>query len=67
MNKKQKKTWDILSKGKIWTTTVQADPDDPEQSILTLPEDLLDIVGWEEGDTLMCSVLPDGRIILSKI
>lgn len=67
MDKPQRKTWDILLKGKVWKTAVIADPSDPEQSTLTLPEDLLALAGWEEGDSLMCSVLPDNRIILSKI
>jgi len=66
MNPDQKKVWDILEGGKIWTAKVEVDPNNPEECILVFPPDLLERAGWEEGDIIMCSILPEGRIILSK-
>ena len=37
---------------KSWTITVEENPDNPEELILPLPEDLLKEAGWAEGDTL---------------
>lgn len=35
-----------------WTTTVEEDPNDPEECIITFPEDMMAQLGWEEGDEL---------------
>ena len=66
MNEEQRKTWNELSKGKSWTIKVISDPNNPGQSILTFSYDLVESIGWVDGDVLMCSILPEGRIILSK-
>lgn len=34
-----------------WTVTIEEDPE-TKDLILPLPQDLLDLQGWKEGDTL---------------
>jgi len=66
----QAKMWDILrtDDGKpVWSCTVVEDPENPEECILTFPEDLLDRVGWVPGDTLSWEELPNGSYQLSKV
>ena len=51
---------------KVWTTTVQEDPDDPEQCIIVFPEELMAEVGWVEGDLIVWDMMPDGTCTLKK-
>jgi hypothetical protein len=42
------------------------DPEDPEQLILDLGQELCDQMGWAEGDTLIWTDLKDGSWQLKK-
>lgn len=46
-----------------WTITLIQDNDD---AILPLPNDLLDLFGWQEGDTIEWIDNGDGSWILKK-
>ena len=48
-----------------WTLEVQEDPETGD-SVLTLPPELLEQVGWKEGDTINIKV-EDGAMVLSKV
>jgi hypothetical protein len=48
-----------------WTITVEEDPETGE-TILPLPEDMLKLQGWKEGDTLTWTDNNDGSWALSK-
>jgi hypothetical protein len=50
-----------------WTVTIEQDPDNPDECIIPLPPDLLDLQGWSEGDTLDFQDNKDGTWILTKI
>ena len=61
---------------KTWTVPVEQDPEDPEQLMITLPPEMLEILGWQIGDRLLWrdnhdgswSIAPTGfdrRIVLS--
>jgi hypothetical protein len=41
-------------------------PGDPDNVILKFPPDLLEIMGWNEGDTLNIEV-EDGKMTVTKI
>jgi hypothetical protein len=49
-----------------WTITVEEDPETGEL-ILPLPEDMLQLQGWVEGDTLEWIDNKDGSWILQKV
>jgi hypothetical protein len=49
-----------------WTTRVQEDPETGD-AILEFPDEMLDIVGWKEGDTLSWDVQDDGTIIITAV
>jgi hypothetical protein len=51
---------------KSWTITVEENPDNPEELILPLPEDLLKEAGWAEGDTLSWTDNNNGTWSLRK-
>ena len=51
---------------KIYTTTVEEDPSDPEQCIITFPDEMMIELGWFEGDTISWDVGENGEVILSK-
>jgi bifunctional DNA-binding transcriptional regulator/antitoxin component of YhaV-PrlF toxin-antitoxin module len=51
---------------KSYTLPVETDPDNPENFIITFPDELLESVGWKIGDTLIWNVEDDGTIILKK-
>lgn len=48
-----------------WTLTVEEDPETGD-GILTFPEDLLEQVGWREGDTIEWIDCKDGSWQLKK-
>ena len=52
---------------KSWITSIDKDPDDPEQGILTFPPELIESIGWKEGDSLDLDIRPDGSIVIHKI
>lgn len=49
-----------------WTLTVEENPDNPEECVLTFPPDLMTQAGWLEGDVLKWSDLGDGTWSLTK-
>jgi hypothetical protein len=49
-----------------WTVTVEEDPETGDL-ILPLPEDMLQLQGWVEGDTLEWTDNGDGSWSLHKI
>jgi hypothetical protein len=48
-----------------WTVTVEEDPETGDL-MLPLPQDLLDIKGWKEGDTLTWKDEGNGSWSLTK-
>lgn len=38
-----------------------------EEGVITFPDELMEIQGWEEGDTIHFDILPDNTMILTKI
>ncbi len=52
---------------KKWTVEIEEDPNDPEQLILPLPGEMLEQVGWRDGDTLDWQDNGDGSWTLTKI
>jgi hypothetical protein len=51
---------------KSWTITVEENPDNPEELILPLPQELLAMQGWGEGTILEWLDNKDGTWSLSK-
>jgi hypothetical protein len=49
-----------------WTVTLEEDPETGDL-ILPLPQELLDLEGWIEGDTLDWTTNEDGSIIIQKV
>lgn len=49
-----------------WTITVEENPDNPEELILPLPQELLDMQGWGEGTTLEWIDNKDGTWSIKK-
>jgi hypothetical protein len=49
-----------------WTVTVGEADDGSGDLILPLPQDLLDLQGWVEGDTLTWTDMGDGSWSLTK-
>ena len=50
----------------ILVRQIVEDPEDPEQLILDLGQELCDQMGWAEGDTLIWTDLKDGSWQLKK-
>ena len=50
----------------IWQVTLEPIPDS-EDLILPLPQDLLDLKGWKEGDTLEWIDNKDGTWTIQKV
>jgi hypothetical protein len=48
-----------------WTVTLEEDPETGDL-ILPFPPDLLEQMGWVEGDTLLWNMQEDGSCILKK-
>lgn len=40
-------------------------PDDPENVMMKIPDEVLELTGWKEGDTLDIK-LEDGKIVIKK-
>jgi hypothetical protein len=49
-----------------WTVAIEEDPE-TKDLILPFPEDMLKLVGWQEGDTLDWNENEDGTWTLSKV
>lgn len=52
-------------KNNTWTLDVKEDPETGD-SIIELPQDLLDSASWKEGDVLIWKDLGDGTWSLTK-
>jgi bifunctional DNA-binding transcriptional regulator/antitoxin component of YhaV-PrlF toxin-antitoxin module len=50
-----------MSERKAWLCEVD------EEGMLTLPDELLDLQNWKEGDNIEFDILPDGTLILTKV
>ena len=59
--------WKVEKMNKIYTATLIEDPDNPEECILPFPPEMLEIVGWKEGDTLNWIDNKDGTWLLKKV
>jgi len=55
----------MLEKNNQWIITPEEDPNTGEV-IITFPPELLEQVGWNEGDTLNWSVRDNGSVHLTK-
>ena len=55
-----------MTKPNILVRRIIEDPEDPEQLILDLGQELCDQMGWAEGDTLTWTDLKDGSWQLKK-
>jgi bifunctional DNA-binding transcriptional regulator/antitoxin component of YhaV-PrlF toxin-antitoxin module len=51
---------------KSYTLPVENDPEDPENFVITFPDELLESAGWKAGDILVWNIEDDGTIILKK-
>ena len=49
-----------------WTVAIEEDPE-TKDLILPFPEDMLKLVGWQEGDTLDWNENEDGTWTLTKV
>ena len=50
-----------------WTVIVEETQDGSGDLVLPLPQDMLDLQGWKEGDTLEWTDVGDGAWTLTKI
>jgi antitoxin component of MazEF toxin-antitoxin module len=50
---------------KTYTSTLKTDPETGEL-MLPIPSELLEDLGWKDGDTLICSFSDDQTITLRK-
>jgi len=58
----QVKTYYTLDAKEVFTN----DPDNPEQTILTIPPNIIEKVGLKVGDEIKVSIGDQGTIILEK-
>jgi len=42
-------------------------PDDPENVIMKIPEEIMDVQGWKQGDTIKVEWGDQGTIKISKV
>lgn len=47
--------------------TLHCVADVDEDGVIVIPDELLDALGWKEGDDLYWDIRPDGAVILSKV
>jgi len=50
-----------------WTVTVEEADDGSGDVVLLLPQELLDLQGWKEGDTLEWTDNKDGSWSITKV
>jgi len=55
----------MTEESKFWTITPQEDPETGDL-VITFPPDLLDQVGWKEGDILVWDIHTNGSVYLTK-
>ena len=55
----------LMSEPTRWTVTLEQDPES-DDLVMPLPQDLLDLQGWQEGDVLIWTHLETGAWSLSK-
>lgn len=64
-NNNADRVWEILENGpKSWTANVQEDADG--DCYIVFPEDLMERIGWQEGDNINWSDNGDGSFTLTK-
>lgn len=51
---------------KVFQTTVEYN-DDFDEYFLTLPEDMVDHLGWEAGDIVEWHVNKDGTVLIERV
>jgi bifunctional DNA-binding transcriptional regulator/antitoxin component of YhaV-PrlF toxin-antitoxin module len=51
---------------KSWLIQIEETQDESGDGILTFPLDLLDEIGWKEGDELIWNIRENGTVSLSK-
>lgn len=51
---------------KVFETTIEHN-EDFDEYFLTIPDELLDSLGWEEGDVLEWKVNSDGTVLLERV
>ena len=51
---------------KTYTTTVIEDPENPDEVIITFPEEMMAELKWVEGDTVKWEV-KDGQAFITKV
>jgi len=49
-----------------WTVNIEEDPDTGDL-LLPFPEDMLESMGWQEGDTLSWNIDENNNITLTKV
>jgi hypothetical protein len=49
-----------------WTVTLEEAEDGSGDLVMPLPQEMLDLQGWKEGDTLNCKEGDNGSWTLSK-
>lgn len=49
-----------------WTLNVETDPETGEL-ILSFPDELLESLGWQEGDVLDWSINEDGTVTMVRV
>ena len=50
-----------------WTVVLEENPDNPDELVMPLPLELMEMQGWREGDTLDWQDNKDSTWILTKI
>jgi bifunctional DNA-binding transcriptional regulator/antitoxin component of YhaV-PrlF toxin-antitoxin module len=51
---------------KVYQSTVEYN-DDYDEYCVTIPEDMIDHVGWESGDVLEWHVNKDGTVLIERV
>jgi antitoxin component of MazEF toxin-antitoxin module len=52
---------------KTYTTTVEEDPTNPDEVIISFPDEMMAELGWKEGDTISWRIEADGTAVISKV
>jgi hypothetical protein len=56
-----------MAEKQTWRVDVHEDPDNPDDYIIQLPDELLNNLGWVEGDLLQWIDNNDGSFTLTKL
>ena len=49
-----------------WTTSIQEDPNNPDECVIVFPDDMMTELSWTEGDTIVWRISEDGSVTLSR-